>query len=121
MSAATYEGFLWRDLRNASQTSLNPKNTCHSEAKSLTVVNVQQFTNLRAKAGIGNKIIARVPLNRRVTQRNPGSYLATERCLRACADNNKNAIQQCIENNEVWMEVDYNGRRGFLSRKFLAP
>lgn len=121
MTTTISNGYLWRGLKKQSQTQSNTKKTCYSENKMLSVINVQQYTNLRAKAGIDNKIISRVPLNRKVTQLNPGGYLATQRCLRACDSNNKNAIQQCIENNEVWMEVEYNGRRGFLSRKFLTP
>jgi hypothetical protein len=83
------------------------------------VVNVTDYTNLRSRAGLQNPVIARVPLHTTITQPYPGRYLATQRCLQACEGGNQTAIQQCIDNNEVWIEVRYNNRSGFLSRRFL--
>lgn len=92
---------------------------CHINSSNLTVVNISEFTNLRENAGIGNKIIDRVPLGRMVFQPSIGRYYASQRCLRVCQTEDDQAISQCIDNNEVWLQVEFDGRRGFLSRKFL--
>lgn len=84
-----------------------------------SVVNVSNFTNLRAKASINSNVIRRVPLSADVAISSPGVYWATQRCLDACQSDNQSTKTQCIENNEVWIEVNYNTQRGFLSRKFL--
>lgn len=85
------------------------------------IVNVSQFTNLRAGAGISQPIVGRVPLGATVMQVNQGGYYATQRCLQICNGGDQRQIAQCIEGNEVWIEVQYNGQYGFLSRQFLAP
>ena len=95
------------------------KRQCYIESQYAEIANVNQFTNLRQQAGLGGRVIAQVPLTDRVKISNPGSYLRTNRCASPCESNNQALIDQCIENNEVWIEVQYNGRRGFLSRKFL--
>jgi hypothetical protein len=64
-------------------------------------------------------VISQVPLSATVSVVNPDSFLRYDRCAAACNGTNQNAIKQCIDNNDVWIEVQYNGRRGFLSRKFL--
>ena len=84
------------------------------------IINVQNFTNLRQPAGLNGRIIGRVGLGETVQILNPGSYLRTNRCAAVCEGSNQQTINQCIDNNEVWIEVKYNGRRGFLSRKFLS-
>ena len=93
--------------------------TCHLDGSQARIANVNEYTNLRSRAGLGHPVIARVPLQATVTQPNPGRYLATERCLQICQGDNQRAIQQCIDNNEVWIVATHNNRTGFLSRKFL--
>ena len=92
---------------------------CYIPGSKARVSNVKNFTNFRQEAGLGGRIIGRVPLGAQVSVVNPGSYLRYDRCATACEGSNQNAIKQCIDNNDVWIEVEYNGRRGFLSRKFL--
>lgn len=93
--------------------------SCGLDSPFAEVSNVDKFTNLRRKAGLGNKIIARVPLGASVSSPRPQYYLATQRCLDACRTDDQLEISECIASNEIWVEVLYNDRRGFLSRKFL--
>lgn len=93
--------------------------TCPLDDRNSQISNVNEFTNLRREAGLENEIIARVPLGASVAAAEPDSYLATQRCLDACREDNQQKIAQCISDNEIWVEVLYNGRRGFLSRKFV--
>jgi len=95
------------------------KRYCWIEKPSAVITNVQNFTNLRRQAGLNGQVIGQVPLGATVSVVNPGNFLRTERCAATCNGTNQNAIKQCIDNNDVWIEVDYNGRSGFLSRKFL--
>ena len=93
--------------------------TCGFPDAQAAITNVQNFTNLRQQAGLNGRVIGKVGLGETVQIVNPGSYLRYDRCAAACDGTNETAIQQCIDTNHVWIEVDYNGRRGFLSRKFL--
>lgn len=92
---------------------------CFISSSTSIIKNVQNFTNLRRQAGLKGQVIGQVPLGATVSIVNPGSYLRTNRCASPCDGNNQSLIDQCIDDNEVWIEVQYNGRRGFLSRKFL--
>lgn len=92
---------------------------CFISAPTSTITNVQNFTNLRRQPGLNGPVIAEVPLGATVSVVSPGSFLRYDRCAVACNGTNRAAIKQCIDNNDVWIEVHYNGRRGFLSRKFL--
>jgi len=93
--------------------------TCSVGNNVAKISNVQNFTNLRRQAGLNGQVIGQVPLGETVSVVNPGNFLRYDRCAATCNGTNQNAIKQCIDNNDVWIEVDYNGRRGFLSRKFL--
>ena len=95
-----------------------PKLTCKVGKGGARLTNVKTFANLRQQAGNG-RVISQVPLGAQVSVINPGSFLRYERCAATCNGTNENAIKQCIDNNDVWIEVQYNGRKGFLSRKFL--
>lgn len=92
---------------------------CFISSPTSTITNVRNFTNLRRQAGLNGQVIGQVPLGASVSVVNPGNFLRTERCAATCNGTNQNAIKQCIDNNDVWIEVQYSGRRGFLSRKFL--
>jgi hypothetical protein len=83
------------------------------------IIGVQSFTNLRQEAGLNGRVVGQIPLGATVQILNPGRYLRYDRCAAACDGANQNAIMQCIDNNDVWIEVQYNGRTGFVSRKFL--
>ncbi len=93
--------------------------SCAVRGSTVEIVNVQNFTNMRRQAGLNGQVLAQVPLGAQVSVINPGSFLRYDRCAATCNGTNQNAIKQCIDNNDVWIEVQYNGRRGFLSRKFL--
>jgi len=93
--------------------------SCGVAGRASKIVNVQKFTNLRRQAGLNGQVISQVPLGATVSVVNPGNFLRYDRCAATCNGTNQTAIKQCIDNNDVWIEVDYNGRRGFLSRKFL--
>ena len=95
------------------------KRVCYVERQNAEIANVNEFTNLRRQAGLNGQVIGQLPLGATVSIVDPGSYLRTNRCASPCDGNNQSLIDQCIDNNEVWIEVQYNGRRGFLSRKFL--
>ena len=94
-------------------------NTCSINELTARISNVQNYTNLRQKAGLQGRVIGQISLGEKVSVVNPGDFLRYDRCAAACDGTNQNAIKQCIDNNDVWIEVEYNGRRGFLSRKFL--
>lgn len=100
-----------------SEKVVSPR--CDVSQSRAVITNVQNFTNLRRQAGLDGQVIGQVPLGATVSVVNPGNFLRTERCAATCNGTNQNAIKQCIDNNDVWIEVQYNGRRGFLSRKFL--
>ena len=93
--------------------------TCPVDNSLAKITNVQNYTNLRQQAGLNGQVIGQVPLGATVSVVNPGQFLRYDRCAAACNGTNQNAIKQCIDNNDVWIEVQYNGRKGFLSRKFL--
>ena len=93
--------------------------SCYVTASRAEITNVQNYTNLRRQAGLNGQVIGQVPLGAQVSVINPGNFLRTDRCAAACNGTNQDAIKQCIDNNDVWIEIQYNGRRGFLSRKFL--
>ena len=95
-----------------------PRLTCSLGKVGARLTNVKTYANLRQQAGNG-RVIAQVPLGATVSVVNPGQFLRPDRCAATCNGTNQTAIKQCIDNNDVWIEVDYNGRRGFLSRKFL--
>ena len=101
--------------KHRPQTTL----ACSVDDNVAKISNVQNFTNLRRQAGLNGQVIGQVPLGATVSVVNPGNFLRYDRCAATCNGTNQNAIKQCIDNNDVWIEVDYNGRRGFLSRKFL--
>ena len=97
-----------------------PSNLSCGVADSNTrIINVQNYTNLRKQAGLDGGVIGQASLGETVTVSEPGRYLRPERCAAACNGSDQSAIKTCIDNNDVWIEVQYNGRRGFLSRKFL--
>ena len=93
--------------------------TCYINENTAQIVNVQNYTNLRQEAGLQGRVIGQISLGEAVSIVTPGDFLRYDRCAAACKGTNQNAIKQCIDNNDVWIEVEYNGRRGFLSRKFL--
>ena len=93
--------------------------TCSVDNGVAKITNVQKFTNLRRQAGLNGQVVGQVPLGATVSVINPGSFLRYDRCAATCNGTNQNAIKQCIDNNDVWIEVQYNGRKGYLSRKFL--
>ncbi len=98
---------------------VNKPASCGVNDKKAKVIDVENFTNLRKEAGLKGPVIGQVPLGAQVSVINPGSFLRYDRCAATCNGTNQNAIKQCIDNNDVWIEVQYNGRKGFLSRKFL--
>ncbi|MFY9325364.1 MAG: hypothetical protein WAO29_02785 [Candidatus Nanopelagicales bacterium] len=104
-------------LEKDSENLQTPK--CFISSPTSTITNVQNFTNLRRQAGLNGQVMVQVPLGASVSVVNPGNFLRTDRCASICNGTNQNAIKQCIDNNDVWIEVQHNGRRGFLSRKFL--
>ena len=118
-SSAAYQKTRVRLDKAISELNNNVEQRCAIEENKSKIVNVQNFTNLRRQAGLNGQVIGQVPLGATVSIVNPGNFLRRDRCAGACNGTNQNAIKQCIDNNDVWIEVDYNGRRGFLSRKFL--
>ena len=102
-----------------SSAPANSVKTCGINGVEAKVTNVQNFTNLREQAGLGGRVIDQVPLGATVTVVSPGRYLRYDRCSAACEGANQSTISACIQRNDVWIEVQYNGRRGFLSRNFL--
>ena len=106
-------------LKLALELLVQDKSNCFLNSSEATITNVQNFTNLRRQAGLNGPVMGQVPLGATVSVVKPGQILNYARCTAACNGTNQNAIKQCIDNNDVWIEVQYNGRRGFLSRKFL--
>lgn len=93
--------------------------SCYINERTAKIANVQTFTNLRQQAGLGGRVIGTIPLGETVQVIEPGVILRYERCASACDGSNQESIRSCIDNNDVWIEVQYNGQRGYLSRKFL--
>ena len=94
-------------------------NTCWVNEQTARISNVQNYTNFRQRAGLNQPVLGQISLGERVTLTNPGTYLRTDRCASICNESNQQLIKQCIDNNEVWIEVRYRGRVGYLSRKFV--
>ena len=111
----------WSDERVKTKGFILTKEplTCPVNDLDARIINVQNFTNLRKQAGLNGRVIGKVSLGETVQIVNPGRYLRYDRCAAACEGSNQNAIKTCVDNNDVWIEVQYKGRRGFLSRKFL--
>ena len=118
-SSAAYQKTRARLDKAISALNNNIEQSCAIEGNKSKIVNVQNFTNLRRQAGLNGQVIGQVPLGATVSVLHPGKFLRYDRCAAVCNGTNQNAIKQCIDNNDVWIEVDYKGRRGFLSRKFL--
>jgi ATP-dependent protease ClpP protease subunit len=96
--------------------------SCGVADRNTRIINVQNYTNLRKEAGLNGRVIGQISLGETVSVVNPGNFLRYDRCAAACdGANQKNqpAIKVCIDNNDVWIEVLFNGRKGFVSRKFL--
>jgi hypothetical protein len=102
-----------------NNSAVDSQRTCGILNSNASIDNVQNFTNLRQQAGSNERVIAQVPLGAKVSVISPGSFLRYDRCTAACNGSNQNEIKACIDNNDVWIEVEYNGQKGFLSRKFL--
>ena len=92
---------------------------CWINEQTARISNVQNYTNFRQRAGLNQPVLGQISLGERVTLTNPGTYLRTDRCASICNESNQQLIKQCIDNNEVWIEVRYRGRVGYLSRKFV--
>ena len=92
---------------------------CWINEQTARISNVQNYTNFRQRAGLNQPVLGQISLGETVTLTNPGSYLRTDRCASICNGSNQQSIKQCIDNNEVWIEVRYRGRVGYLSRKFV--
>ncbi len=112
------------EFENKSDIQIEPPKTdkpltCGINSAAARIINVDNYTNLRRQAGLNGPVVAQVPLGASVSVVNPGTFLRYEKCAAACNGTSQNAINQCIDNNDVWIEIQYNGRRGFLSRKFL--
>lgn len=119
MNFADYANLQSRLTSYVSSLNRDVDLACMIEDTTAKVVNVQNFTNLRQQAGLNGRIIDKVGVGEQVQIVRPGRYLRYDRCAAACEGTDQNAIKQCIDNNDVWIEVNYNGRQGFLSRKFL--
>ncbi|OAH08385.1 hypothetical protein pfor_12c1419 [Rhodobacteraceae bacterium SB2] len=92
---------------------------CGINEQTARISNVQNYTNFRQRAGLNQPVLGQISLGETVTLTNPGSYLRTDRCASICNGSNQQSIKQCIDNNEVWIEVRYRGRVGYLSRNFV--
>lgn len=119
LSLADYANTQSRLISYISSLNEGASLACMIEDPTSKIVNVQNFTNLRQQAGLNGRVIGEVGLGEQVRIVSPGRYLRYDRCAAACEGSSQNAIKQCIDNNDVWIEVEYNGQRGFLSRKFL--
>lgn len=102
------------------QSQHNNSLKCGVDTNASKIVNVSDYTNFRMQPGLGSRVIGRIRLGDYVSIVNPGSFLRTERCASACEGIKQEAINRCIDNNEVWIEVIHKGSRGYLSRKFLT-
>ena len=119
LNLPAYKKIQSRLMSVISTSNNNTEQTCAIQESTSRIVNVQNFTNLRRQAGLNGRVIAQLPLGATVSIVNPDKFLRYDRCAAACDGTNQNAIKQCIDNNDVWIEVKHNGRSGFLSRKFL--
>ena len=93
--------------------------TCWINKPIAQIANVKDFTHFRQQAGQNGRIIGQIPVGYNVTLIDPTSYLRTNQCASICEGENQTSIKQCIVNNEVWIEVQYQGINGFVSRKVL--
>lgn len=86
------------------------------------VINVQEYVNIREQAGFQHPVVAQAPRASLLFPVTPGVFRATEACLALCraARDQQTGIGQCVEDNQVWVEVeDQFGNRGWVSRRFL--
>lgn len=113
------KGVAYMYTNNSLERYLEKPLTCAINTTTSRVVNVENYTNLRQQAGLNGRVIGAVDLGEQVSVLTPGRFLRYDRCAAACDGTNQNAIKTCVDNNDVWIEVQHNGRRGFLSRKFL--
>lgn len=115
----TKDDWMCLHSNQSSCTKRGSSLACFIPGSKARVVNVKKFTNLRQQAGLGGRIIGQVPLGAQVSIVSPGDFLRYDRCAAACNGGNQQSIKACIDNNDVWIEVQIGSHRGFLSRKFL--
>ena len=88
------------------------------------VINVQEYVNIREAAGFQHPVVVQAPRASLLRPVTPGVFRATEACLALCRAprDRQDGIGQCIEENQVWLEVaDDRGHRGWVSQRFLQP
>ena len=59
-------------------------NTCSINELTARISNVQNYTNLRQKAGLQGRVIGQISLGETVSVVNPGDFLRYDRCAAAC-------------------------------------
>lgn len=103
--------------------------SCYLAEGSAKIVNVNEYVNLRQQPGFSSRILSQIGKNEIVRVVRSDSIRATQICIDVCQalslgtreqDTIGSRVQQCIDDNEVWIEViDARGNRGWVSRKFL--
>jgi hypothetical protein len=104
-------------LRSAAAASPEPI-SCTGSQGGGRIVNVQNFVNMRNGPGFDFAIMGQIPLGARVSVPENRVW-ATDRCIDSCRSGNVDEINRCIENDEVWIIVDYQGTHGTISRRFV--
>lgn len=114
-------------------SSIGLKNStlsCYISEGAAKIMNVNEYVNLRQQPGFSSRILAQIGRNEIVRIVRRDSIRATQICIDVCQalsrgtreqDTIGSRVQQCIDDNEVWIEViDARGNRGWVGRKFLA-
>lgn len=104
--------------------------SCFISSDQARIINVNEFVNLRNRAGFTSRVIERIMKGETVRLVNGNSIRSTRSCIDACQalsvgareyEEIRDFASQCVENNDVWIEVvTSNNRRGWISRKFLG-
>ena len=91
----------------------------------LEVINVENYVNIREKAGFEHRVVTQAPLASLLRPLMPGTYFALSHCSQTCAQSADTpqaiiARHDCIARDHVWVEVeDRSGNTGWVSQKFL--
>ena len=108
-----------QEFKLKAKEAFNPTKRCSIRNKNPKIINVQSFTNLRIKSNVNSQILDQVPLGSEVSVSKPTFFWSKEPCTTACLDRDQKQIQSCINQDLVWIKVQYKGQEGFLSRRFL--
>jgi hypothetical protein len=124
------------DARNTAWGNSDREGCLASEGNVMSVINVKEFVNVRAKPGFDARIVGQAGKHLMVEAAADGGFVIgtaqqQEACAQACRrvsegygdeiDPDRAVLRQCLADNVIWYKVRLpdGGAEGFVSGKFL--